>query len=353
MSLLSQLSTSAETILDDHPLTVKPYGLLVGNLPEYLETVWAAEQRARLASLVQLNPWIWNGTADLTEELAEGTEVIFSTWGMPRMTSKQLDCFPKLRAVFYAAGGVKGFVDPLFERGIQVFSAWSANAVPVAEYTIAQILFALKQGWLHLHQFRDHPGPESWRVLPITGNYGAKVGIISLGMIGSKVCDLLQPFHMERLVYDPYVQAETMRERGLVAVSLEELFATCDVVTLHAPELEETEGMITGSLLRSMKPGTTFINTSRGAVVREADLIEVLQERPDLTAVLDVTEPEPPVAGSPLYTLRNVVLTPHISGSRGAEVRRMADWMMDEFVEWSAGGEIRYEVKRENLARMA
>jgi phosphoglycerate dehydrogenase-like enzyme len=111
--------------------------------------------------------------------------------------------------------------------------------------------------------------------------------------------------------------------------------------------------MVTGNLLRSMKGGSTFINTSRGALVREAEMIEVLSERPDLTAVLDVTDPEPPVAGSPLYILPNVVLTPHIAGSRGAEVRRMADWMLDECGAWLSGHPVRYEVTRENLSRMA
>src|SRR5690606_8819626 len=103
-----------------------------------------------------------------------------------------------------------------------------------------------------------------------------------------------------------------------------------DVVSLHSPWLPETVGMITGDHFRQMKPYASFINTARGAIIREAEMIAVLQDRPDLTALLDVTYPEPPAPGSPLYTLPNVVLTPHIAGSMDMECRRMGRYMVDE-----------------------
>lgn len=111
--------------------------------------------------------------------------------------------------------------------------------------------------------------------------------------------------------------------------------------------------MITGALLGAMKLGATFINTARGAVVRENELIEVMMARPDLTAVLDVTWPEPPVEGSPLYTLPNVILTPHIAGSKDRECRRMGRLMIDEFDRWSRGEGLKWGISREKSARLA
>lgn len=333
--------------------SARPKALLVGKYAEFLDHVWAPEQRRKLAKIVDLECETWDGDAGRLPVGAKDVEILFSTWGMPSLSWEQLQELPRLRAVFYAAGSVKEFADPFFERDIRVFSAWAANAVPVAEFTLSQILFALKQGWLHHRQQREKPGPDGWKEVAITGSYGANVGIVSLGMIGRKVAELLEPFHLRLLAYDPLVSAESMRKLNLNPATLEELFAASDVVSLHAPWLKETEGMVTGKLLRSMKKNATFINTARGALVREDELIEVMCERPDLTAVLDVTFPEPPLPGSRLYTLHNVVLTPHIAGSKGAEVRRMADWMLDECAAWLSGRPTQYEVTADILDRMA
>jgi phosphoglycerate dehydrogenase-like enzyme len=124
-------------------------------------------------------------------------------------------------------------------------------------------------------------------------------------------------------------------------------------VSLHTPLLPETRGLIGREHFAAMKPGATFINTSRGEIVREADLIETFSRRTDLTAVLDVTSPEPPVEGSPLYTLPNVVLTPHIAGSTGRECRRMGETMIAEFDRWTAGSPLQCQVTQAQAALMA
>ena len=111
--------------------------------------------------------------------------------------------------------------------------------------------------------------------------------------------------------------------------------------------------MITGALISSMKPGATLINTSRGAVIAEDEMIEVLRCRPDLSAVLDVTFPEPPAGDSPLRWLPNVVLTPHIAGSMQGECARMGSWMADELRRYVGGMPLRYRVKQAMLAKMA
>jgi phosphoglycerate dehydrogenase-like enzyme len=134
---------------------------------------------------------------------------------------------------------------------------------------------------------------------------------------------------------------------------LETLFAESEVVSLHTPSLPATRGLITRPLLASLKPRATFINTSRGAVVDEPGLIEVLQQRPDLMALLDVTDPEPPVSGSPLYTLPNVFLTPHIAGSLAGECARMGDLAVEECRRFLAGEPLRWSITRGQAERMA
>ena len=135
--------------------------------------------------------------------------------------------------------------------------------------------------------------------------------------------------------------------------ALDEVFARGDVVSLHAPWLPQTEGMITGAQLAAMREKATFLNTARGALVREAELIAVLQQRADLCAVLDVTHPEPPAPDSPLYALPNVVLTPHIAGSVGAECQRMGRAMADELARYVRGAPLHWSITRSQAALMA
>lgn len=329
-------------------------GIFLGRSLDNIARVWRPRQRQLLEEQVEFPP------CPITPEEIEAhapwlaeTQVIFSTWGMPQLSAQQLDLMPKLKAVFYAAGSVKGFAAPLFDREIMVVSAWAANAVPVAEFTLSQILFSLKLGWQHLRQIPSHPDPARWNRLPVKGVYGASVGIIALGMIGRKLCEFLRPFHVHKLIYDPLVTHEGAAALGGQKTGLKELFAQSDVVTLHAPWLPETEGLITGELIASMKPYATLINTARGALIREPEMIAVLKERPDLTAVLDVTLPEPPLPGSPLYHLDNVILTPHIAGSLGDEVERMSDLMISEFMAWRQGRALHYVVSSESSAKIS
>jgi len=155
------------------------------------------------------------------------------------------------------------------------------------------------------------------------------------------------------LVYDPFATEVDAGKLNVELTSLEDLFARSDVVSLHTPWLKETEGMITGKLLSSMKCRASFINTSRGAVVNESEMIEVLASRPDMQAVLDVTWPEPPAADSPLYTLPNVALTPHIAGSQDLECRRMGRYMVQELRQFLNNGMLSWEISEEKSASLA
>lgn len=282
-------------------------------------------------------------------------EFIFSTWGMPSMTEDEVRrCFPALKAVFYAAGSVQHFARAFLNSGVRVFSAWAANAVPVAEVCLAQILLANKgfyQSAAMQKQQQRQKAQKHTQQQP--GNFGATVGLISCGKIASHTALLLKPFDVQVLVYSNYLSEQRAAELGVTKCSLDELFARSNTISNHLPDNEKTRGMLNYDLFKRMLPNATFINTGRGAQVVEADLIRALQEEPARTAVLDVTYPEPPESDSLLYTLPNVVLTPHIAGSTGRETARMGSYMLAAHADVVAGKPTPHEVTTEMLENMA
>ncbi len=287
--------------------------------------------------------------------LLADVEVIFSTWGMWSFSEDLLDAMPKLRAVFYAAGSVKGFADPLLDRGITLMSAWAANAVPVAEYSLAQILLASKQYWQHIRHTKSRESFINGKVPreTLTGIFEQKVALIGAGMIGRKLIELLKPFTIHVSVVDPFLSEADATALGVSLVSLEQAFAEHNIVSNHLPNIPETVGLLTGAHFASMPQGATFINTGRGAQVVEAELQSVLAQRPDMVALLDVTFPEPAVEESPFYTADNVYLTQHIAGSIGNEVVRMADYALAECQKFLNGEALSYAVNKEMLKTMA
>ncbi len=284
--------------------------------------------------------------------LLEEVEIIFSGWGAPRMDEEFLKNTPNLKAVFYGSGSVRKMVtDAFWKREITLANAYAANAVPVSEFTLATILLSLKLAWRCAAARRGLTEMPSRLDTP--GAYGSTIGLISLGMIARLVVERLRPFDVKVIAFDPFITEEAAAEFNIELVSLDEIFRRSDVVSLHAPVLEETIGMIRGKHFSAMKPNSTFINTARGAIVNEPEMIEVLQKRPDLQAVLDVTYPEPPVEGSPLYSLPNVTLTPHIAGSVNGECRRMGRYMIDDLKRYLEGKPMKWKLSRERAAILA
>jgi phosphoglycerate dehydrogenase-like enzyme len=178
------------------------------------------------------------------------------------------------------------------------------------------------------------------------------VGLIGLGKIGTRLRGLLAAYPLRVIAHDPFLSAERAAELKVEAVSLEEIFRRALVVSNHVPDLESTRGLLTGRHFESLREGATFINSGRGAQVVEGDLIRVLTARPDLTALLDVTWPEPLAADSPLWSLSNVLISPHIGGTIGDEVVRLADCVIEEFEAWADGRPLHYRVTAEVLATM-
>lgn len=324
----------------------------VHNIP----TVYPEDIQNRLHAQVDLLPGVIteNDLEPRKEELKE-VEIIFSTWGMLTLTEEEIETyFPRLQYVFYAAGSVQFFARPFLNKGIRVFSAWAANAVPVAEYAVAQIVLAGKGFYQSARRYymKDRAAAAAFTDGQPC-NYGIRVGLIGAGMIGRMVAERLQGYEYEVLVYDPFVGDETLAKLGAKRASLQEIFSTCQIISNHVANLPSTVGMINAELLHSMLPNATFINTGRGAQVDEDALIREMIACSDRTAVLDVTFPEPPVDGSPLLTLPNIFMTPHIAGSLGKEVARMGKYMAIECEKTLAGQPTQYEVSLKMLETMA
>lgn len=283
-------------------------------------------------------------------------ECIFSTWGIPSFTEEEIrEYFPKLKIVFYSAGSVQHFAKPFLNLGIKVISGWRANAIPVIEYSVAQIILANKGFFSSMRMYKNsecyQDGFDYARTYP--GNYDVNVGIIGLGAIGSGVAQSLKNYQLNVYAYDPYATEERASVLGVTLLSLPEIFEKCQVISNHAPNLPNNQKMIDKRHFGKMQKMATFINTGRGSQIVEEDLIEALKKNPLATAVLDVTCPEPPVDGSELFTLPNVFLTPHIAGSLGNEVMRMSEYITEDASAFASGKALKYEVSLEMLETMA
>ena len=318
-----------------------------------IDRVYSAEAQTKLKVLFSFHEGVY--TVSESGKLSD-VECIFSTWGMPTYTEKEIAAyFPNLKIVFYGAGSVQAFARPFLARGIQVVSAWMANSVPVIEYTLAQILLANKGFYQVSKQCDSKENRERSRTLfqTFSGNYNTNVGLIGLGAIGAGVAERLKDFKLNVFAYDPFAGKEKAERLGVTLISLEELFETCQTISNHCANLPETKGILNKNLFDRMKDNATFINTGRGAQVVEADLISALKDKPNRTAVLDVTWPEPPEEGSAFYTLPNVFLTPHSAGSSGDECMRMGEYMLHEAESYLIGKPLKYGVSLEMLRTMA
>ncbi|MFI0165439.1 hydroxyacid dehydrogenase [Streptomyces sp. NPDC017095] len=322
---------------------------------ENLPLVFPPELLARLRACVDIDPALV--ARDFTEPRVRAalarTEILVTGWGCPRLEADVLDAAPRLRAVLHAAGSVKGFTGPeVWRRGIAVSSAAAANALPVAEYTLAMILLTGKDVFALRDRLREGRAFPYDGVLTGVGNLGRRVGVVGASRIGRRLIELLRPFDFAVALADPYVDAPEAARLGVPLLPLDELLATSDTVSLHAPHTAETRRLIGARELALMPDGAVLINTARGALVdHEALTAELRAGR--LGAVLDVTDPEPLPAGSPLYDLPNAFVTPHLAGSQGNELARLGRVVVEEAERLSSGAALRYAVDRAELERTA
>ncbi len=324
--------------------------------PALTRDLMSDADRARLAALCTVTDP--EPLARLDDERANRVladiEILLTGWGCPVLDAATLDRAPKLGAVVHAAGTVKNHVtESCFDRGVRVSCAAAANAVPVAEYTLATILLANKRVFRIAQRYRELRGWRLWPAeYPGLGNLDKVVGVVGASRIGRRLIELLQPFDFDVLVSDPYLDAAEARAMGVTPVELDELLRRSDVVTLHAPALPETRHMIDRRRLALLRDGAILINTARGVLVDGDALTEELVSG-RIDAVIDTTDPEVLPADSPLYELPNVWLTPHIAGALGPETRRLAALALDEIERFASGQPFAHEVRREDWPRIA
>jgi phosphoglycerate dehydrogenase-like enzyme len=287
-------------------------------------------------------------------ELLRDVEIVFSGWGAPKLSKDFLNIMPNLKAFFYGAGSIRAILtDEFWEKDIIITSSYAANAVPVAEYTVAQIVLSLKRFWFYAFGVKRTGTYMQKEEDKMPGGYGTTIGLISLGMIGSMAAERLKFFDVNVVAYDPFASQEKADSLGVKLVDLDELFKYSDVVSLHAPNIPSTQKMIKPEHFEVMKQNSTFINTARGAVVDEEGMLDVLEQRTDIYAVLDVTHPEPPTKTSRIYTLDNVILTPHIAGSMSNECKRMGEYAVNECRKYLSGEKLSWNISKEKAAIMA
>ncbi|PSL08100.1 phosphoglycerate dehydrogenase-like enzyme [Haloactinopolyspora alba] len=287
-------------------------------------------------------------------ETLRDVQLLITGWGCPPLDVAVLAGAPRLRAVVHTAGSVRAHVTAAcWDRGIEVSSAAAANAAPVAEYTVAMILMSGKRMLDRAREYRAGRVRDDWLAVPRhVGNFRRTVGILSASMIGRRVIELLRPYDLRVLVHDPYVNAAEMARLGAEVVSLTDLFARSDVVSVHTPLLPETRGLVGRELIASMRPDAVLINSARGAVL-DQDALSEATAAGRIRAILDVTEPEVLPPGHPLWDDDNVLITPHLAGSQGNEWGRLAEMAIAEVTRWSSGEGFAHPVRREQMRTIA
>jgi phosphoglycerate dehydrogenase-like enzyme len=287
------------------------------------------------------------------QELLASIDVLITGWGAPRIDSAELDRMPNLLAIFHAAGTVKAHLAPaVWDRGILVTTAAAANAYPVAEYTLAMILLAGKGVIPIVRDYWTTADVDVASRYPSIGNYRRTIGIIGASTVGRLVIDLLEPFDFEVLLYDPVIDSNDPLLAKVRQTGLDELFAQSSIVSIHAPLLPETRGMVGAAELALLPDGATLINTARAPIVDQDALAAAVRDG-RVHAILDVTDPEPLPIDDPLRASDAVLLTPHIAGALGNELLRLGASALREAELFAAGLPPAFPVLKSDLIAMA
>jgi len=225
-------------------------------------------------------------------------------------------------------------------QGVVVTNTPGANSASVAELTIGLLLNLLRP----IRQAAAETRQGGWPRLSGVSLVGKTVGLVGLGAIGKEVARRLAGFDCDVLAYDVVADADFARRHAVDLVTLDDLLARSDVVSLHLPVLPETRHMVNAAFLRQMKPGAYLINTSRGELVDEAALLEALTAGHLAGAALDAFQQEPPGADNPLLALPQVIATPHMGAHSDGATNAMGRMALDDCLAVLRGEEAMYRI---------
>jgi phosphoglycerate dehydrogenase-like enzyme len=292
--------------------------------------------------------------ADHVPSLLAGAVACITGWGTPPLNKDVLDHAPDLQLVAHTAGSIRNLLPAAaVKRGLRVSHAAAIIADAVAEHVLAQAFLSVRQ--LHL-QHQAMQQAEDWfdirRKFPgrLVGNM--RVGIIGTGRVGRAVIHLFRGLGSTVLASDPFLTPGDATELGVESVLLDELLERSDLVSLHAPLLDATRGMIGAAELARLQDGAVFINCARAPLVDERALLRELETR-RIVAALDVFADEPLPPGSPFRRLPNVILSPHSAGHTRDTHVRQGQAMVDEVQRFVRGEPLKYEIGPEMLPVIA
>lgn len=280
---------------------------------------YMTEENVRL--LESLGEVKWASGDRVTPEQAAAeigdADIYVTLWGSPRLDEQVLKNAPNVKLLVHLAGTVVPFVsDAMFDRGIRVICGNEFFAESVAEGCIAYMLSALR---MIPDQATALKNEKRWKgangqLVEDRGLLNKTVGIVSFGAISKYLVEMLQVFHCKIKLYSRRpLDEEYCRAKNIEQASMEEIFSTCDIISIQTAYNEHTHHMINRDLLKLIKPGALFLNTSRGKVIDELALIEELKDG-RFTAFLDVYDQEPPAPENELFNLPNVYMMPHRGG---------------------------------------
>lgn len=299
------------------------------------------EATAVLDGLATIFTSVVGERGDWPAEAAEvGASVIVMS-GATFVTGAEMDRIgPRLRVIARPGIGVDRIdLDAATLRGILVINSPDGPTESTAEHAIALMLNLCKHVTLTDNILRSgHPFPELRELAPGFEVYSAVLGLVGLGRIGARVAAIAQALGMKVLAFDPYTTPERARASGVELVpSLDELLPRAQVVSLHCPATPETHHLMNARTLGLMPRGSYLVNAARGALIDETALLDALRSGYLAGAALDVFDPEPPLTGHPLFTLPNVICTPHIASYTSAGFLRMETMVCEQIASFLRG----------------
>jgi len=298
---------------------------------------------------------VWNqtteqfSTAEFREKIRD-VDVCLAGWGCPRLDQSILENAEKLRLVAYTGGSVAPIVsDFLYEREIKIVCGNEIFAESVAEGVIGYLLASLRDLPYYDREMKNG----RWRPSDYynEGLLDQTIGLVGFGMVAKCLVRLLAPFRVKVKVYSKPADDVILAEYGLERASLEEIFTTCRIISLHVPRIPETYHMIDTRLLEMIPQGSILINTARGSVIDEKALLKELQKG-KFKAVLDVFEEEPLALDSGLRELKNVILIPHMAGPTIDRRKFVTLNLMDDIMRFFNREKLKYEISKEYAATM-